>query len=74
MTKSEQMKNLLTQAGVNIRSLVILGAWVHIDTYAKYEQMLRSTMAAAGFQCVKISDGQHMDGTSGYRIIFKVQG
>jgi hypothetical protein len=74
MSKSQQMKDILTAAGANIRSLSVIGAWVHIDTFAKYENLLRSTMAAAGFQCVKISDGIHMDGTEGYRIVFKVQG
>jgi hypothetical protein len=74
MTKSQEMKNLLVKAGANIRDLVILGVWVHIDTFAKYEAMLRATLAASGFQCVKISDGIHMDGTSGFRMVFKVQG
>ena len=74
MNKTSQMRDLLRSAGVNIRSLVVLGGWVHIDTFTKYEDILRSTMSAAGFQCVKISDGIHMDGTSGYRIVFKVNG
>ena len=72
MTKSEQMKTVLTKAGIAIRSLAVLGAWVHIDSFKKYEHPLRDLMAASGFQCVKISDGLHMDGTDGFRIVFKV--
>ena len=72
MTKSNEMKTMLVAAGANIRDLSILGQWIHIDTFAKYENMLRATLSAAGFQCMKISDGVHMDGTSGFRMVFKV--
>lgn len=74
MSKREELKKTLEKMGARIREVAILGPWVHIDTFAKYEQLLRSSMAAAGFQCVKISDGAHMDGTSGFRIVFKVLG
>jgi hypothetical protein len=73
VNKSQQIKELLVKAGANIRNLVVLGSWVHIDSYAKYESMLMFTMESAGFQCVKVSNGIHMDGTKGFRIVFKVR-
>lgn len=71
-SKSQEMRAILEKAGVNIRDLSILGAWVHIDTFPKYEMLLRSSMAAAGFQCVNISNGRQLGGLDGYRIVFKV--
>jgi hypothetical protein len=74
MGKSQQMKHALVAAGINVTSVAVLGLWVHVDTFAKYESKLRSTMFAAGFQCVKVSDGIHMYGDSGFRMVFKVMG
>jgi hypothetical protein len=74
MNKNIRMTEMLTQAGASIRNLVIVGRFVHIDSYAKYESLLRSVMTEGGFRCIKVSDGQHMDGTVGYRIVFKLQG
>jgi len=40
MTKRDQadkLRNLLERAGIRITRLVILGSYVHIDTFKKYD-------------------------------------
>lgn len=70
--KGQKLADTLTQAGVNVRDVLALGSFVHIDSYKKYADIIMHLMTSAGFVCVKQSDSSHMDNTTGYRVVFTV--
>ena len=71
MTKNQQMTVLLNKAGVNVRDVSVLGAFVHVDTFAKYRAALLHVMSAAGFRLVMERDGVHLGGPDGFRMVFQ---
>lgn len=73
MTKSQQMEKTLNNAGINTRRVSVLGSYVHIDTFEKYESKLVDLMTSAGFAVLKISNGVHMDSFDGFRAVFKAR-
>lgn len=72
MTKSDQLKKIITDAGINVRDVMFLGSIAHIDSFAKYGDKIVDLMTTAGFSVLRITDGPHMDGTSGYRASFRL--
>ncbi len=70
--KGQKLADTLTQAGVNVRDVLALGSFVHIDSYKKYADIIMHLMTSAGFVCHSQSEGRHMDDTIGYRVVFKV--
>lgn len=69
--RSARMTRLLANADINVTSLAVVGSWVYVDTFQKYEGNLRNVMNSAGFKCVKVSDGIHLDGNNWFRMVFK---
>ena len=70
--KGQQIADTLAKAGVNVRDVLALGSFVHIDSYKKYADIIIHLMTSAGFVCHCQSEGRHMDDTVGYRVVFKV--
>jgi hypothetical protein len=69
-TKSEALTKSLTAAGVNVRGAMVFGSFAHIDSFQKYHDRIVDLMTSAGFKLLRVSDGAHIDGTSGYRASF----
>lgn len=67
--RSARMDDLLKQAGINVRRVTCLGAFVHVDSYKKYDLQLRGIFGRMGAASVHASEGRHMDGVDGYRIV-----
>lgn len=67
--RSARMGELLKQAGINVRRVTCLGAFVHVDSYKKYDPQLRGIFGRMGAASVQASEGRHMDGVDGYRIV-----
>ncbi|KGV49356.1 hypothetical protein X900_5704 [Burkholderia pseudomallei BDU 2] len=63
------MDELLKQAGIHVRRVTCLGAFVHVDSYKKYDLQLRGIFGRMGAASVHASEGRHMDGVDGYRIV-----
>ncbi len=68
--KSQMLKETLEKAGINTKSVSVLGSIAHIDSFKKYHDALVDLMTTAGFAILRVSEGAHMDGTSGYRASF----
>ena len=68
--KSQMLKEMFEKAGINTRDVRVIGSIAHIDSFKKYHDTLIHWMTAAGFAVLRVSDGAHMDGTSGYRASF----
>jgi len=77
MTKREQAdktRTLLERAGINVTRLVILGSYVHIDTFKKYDQAVREIFAQLGAKVHHLTGdaiGRHLDGSRAYRLVAK---
>lgn len=71
-TKSQQFEATLNKAGINTRRVLALGAFVHVDTFCKYEAKLTDLMSLAGFKVRSAVDGVHMDGVHGFRMVFQI--
>lgn len=71
-TNSEKLAALIAKAGINAKSVKVLGVYVHIDSFSKYHDKLVHLMTSAGFKVLVAADGFHMDGTKGYRASFKL--
>ncbi|VWD60768.1 hypothetical protein BLA18628_07181 [Burkholderia aenigmatica] len=67
--RSARMDELLKQAGINVRRVTCLGSFVHVDSYKKYDLQLRGIFGRMGAASVNVSEGRHMDGVDGYRIV-----
>lgn len=72
-TKSQQMQTIINKSGINTRRVQVLGSLVHVDTFAKYEGRLLDLMSTAGFAIRMVSNGVHLDGVDGFRMVFQVQ-
>ena len=72
MTKSERITDILTRSGVNVRNVNVIGSFVHIDTFEKYEAKLIDLMTTCGFRFRRSSNGIHLSGLEGFRMIFIV--
>lgn len=70
MTRSQQFEAVLNKAGINTRRVKALGSYIHIDTFTKYEGALRDMLGNAGFALLSATDGKHMDGVHGFRMVF----
>lgn len=68
--KSAKLSTTIVKAGINIRRVSVIGSIAHIDSFQKYHDAILHLMTAAGFKVLRISNGAHMDGTSGYRASF----
>lgn len=69
--RAARMTELLKQAGINVTRVLCLGAYVHVDSFKKYDLQLRGIFGQMGAASVQVLDGRHMDGTEGYRIVAK---
>ena len=72
MEKGAKLAATLQAAKINVVSAMVFGAIVHINSYEKYRAQIIDLMTSAGFAILKESNGAHMDGTSGYRISFRL--
>jgi len=72
MTNSEKLAKTLKAAKINVSNVKVLGSYVHIDTYKKYEAALLDMMTRAGFRLNSVRDGVHMDDYVGFRMVFKL--
>jgi hypothetical protein len=72
MTKSQQMEAIINKSGVNTRRVLVLGRFIHVDTFNKYETKLTDLMTLSGFKALSASDGVHMDGVNGFRMVFSL--
>jgi hypothetical protein len=70
MSKNQQMTALFEKAKINVRTVSVLGAFVHVDTFVKYRVALLDLMTTAGFRLVMERDGAHLDGIDGFRMVF----
>lgn len=69
--RAERMAESLKQAGINVTRVICLGAYVHVDSFKKYDLQLRGIFGQMGAKEVQVLDGPHMDGSIGYRIVAK---
>lgn len=72
MTNSQKMEAILKTAKINTRRVKVLGSYVHIDTFHKYENAITDMMSLAGFGLLMANDGRHMDGVDGFRLVYKL--
>lgn len=72
MTSSQKMETILNAAKINTRRVKVLGSYVHIDTFRKYETAITDLMSLAGFGLLMANDGRHMDGVDGFRLVYKL--
>lgn len=73
MTSKERAKaieTILGKIGVNVRKVRVLGPYVHIDTFNKYADKVTDAMSMAGMMKHSESDGKHLDGVDGFRMVF----
>ncbi|QIG67406.1 hypothetical protein EVB39_077 [Rhizobium phage RHph_TM3_3_9] len=73
MTKSDRLIELFNRAGILTRRVQVIGGYVHVDTYEKYENKLTDAMTTAGFVIVRIMSGRHLDGFDGFRMVFQTK-
>jgi len=73
MSRSQQMEKTLNAAGINTRRVSVLGSYIHVDTYEKYEAKLLDLMTRTGYALLSRSNGVHMDSVDGFRMVFKVR-
>jgi len=71
--RAERMAAVLQKAGVNLSAVTVLGVYVHIDSYQKYDELLRRYLTKSGFTVVKVSNGRHMSDYVGYRMVVKAK-
>lgn len=71
--RNEAFKTIFEKLGINVQRVMCAGAFVHVDTFEKYENKLIDAMAMAGFAPIDRSNGRHLDDYVGYRIIFKLK-
>lgn len=69
---NEKIKALLAKSGINATRVSVIGRFVHIDSYKKYDLHLQHVMTAAGFVVLQARDGIHLDEYNGYRLSAKV--
>lgn len=62
----------LSIAGITTTRVVVLGKFIHIDSFSKHDTMLKHVLTSAGFRVLKANDGVHLDGFDGYRISAKL--
>jgi hypothetical protein len=72
LTMKQKIESLLSQANINIINIDVLGSYVHIDSYSKYQTKLEDLMTSAGFKIVKSSNCNHLDDFNGYRLSVKI--
>jgi hypothetical protein len=58
--------------GINVRKVRVLGGYVHVDTFEKYADKLDRVMGPLGFRKFSESNGVHMDGIDGFRLVYKL--
>jgi hypothetical protein len=73
MTKNERFTELFKKAGINTRRVQVIGSFVHVDTFEKYENKLTDAMTNAGFRPIMTKNGVHLDGFDGFRMVFQVK-
>ncbi len=73
MNKSEALNNVLTEAGINVRSAKVFGSFAHIDTYTKHRDKVLHMLSNVGFKLINESNGFHLDGTEGFRMSFQMK-
>lgn len=55
----------------NIRRVTVLGTYVIVDSFEKYDKIIQQVLLKAGLKDLKTSNGKHMDESEGYRITGK---
>lgn len=70
MTNSEKMETILQGVGISTRRVKVLGSYVHVDTFEKYEADLDAFMSEGGFAKLAASNGRHMDSFDGFRVVY----
>lgn len=75
MTKNKEtaakIEATLKAGKVNVEMVRVLGAFVHIDTFAKYGDTVKMVMGDLGAALVMERDGMGLDGKVGYRLVFQ---
>jgi hypothetical protein len=74
---ARRLSDTLERAGIATSIIRILGSYVHIDTWAKYDAALRDVLGKMGAQVQHLpggADGKHLDGSSAYRLVAKFEG
>lgn len=69
--RNEKFQSVLKAGGINVRRLKTLGAYVHIDTFEKYEDKINRVMGSLGAKLLMAENGVHMDGVNGFRLVYK---
>jgi len=73
MNTSKKLTALLSKAGIRQTKVTILGIYVHIDSYSKYDDKLQHMLTSAGFTVLSAKNINHLDGYKGYRISAKLK-
>lgn len=68
----DRIQSLLIRAGINAKSVSVLGKFVHVDSSACHNDRLQHILTAAGFRILRAADGIHLDGYNGFRISAKL--
>ena len=68
----QAIESLLKRAGINVTAVTVLGRFVHVDSFAKYDAKLQHLFTASGFVILKAADMPHLDGFNGYRMSAKL--
>ena len=71
MEKGKKLADLLAKVGINTTSVLVIGQFAHIDSFKKYRDQIVNVMTTSGFVFHMERDEFHMDGSNGYRIVFK---
>jgi hypothetical protein len=69
----ESILNILKLADINASNVVVLGKYIHIDSFQKYNDVLQHVLTSSGFVIVKALDTLHLDGYKGYRVSAKLK-
>ena len=64
----QKIEYLLRSAGITVSNVLVLGRFVHVDSFASYNNQLQHIFTAAGFRIRKAQEGVHLDGYRGYRM------
>lgn len=72
-TTAAQITDLFTRVGISIREVVVLGKFVHVDSFVSYNDKIQHILTAAGFDILRANGGAHLDGTDGFRISAKLR-
>jgi hypothetical protein len=71
--RNAKFEALFAAGKINVRKVRCLGSFVHIDAFNNCADKISEMMGLAGFRLLSASDGVHMDGVDGFRMVFQVK-